>query len=243
MLNRAGLFAGGRTATEKSAHDWVTVWDHRSEEAVLETLAKLSPGVPVLAEERGGALGRTMWAVDPLDGTRNFTRGMPVVAVSVGLLEDGEPAAGAVVAPYLGLEFWGASGRGAWRNGDRLPSRGPLHAASALVATGFPFRRRERRDRYLSVFDGALSAFEDLRRAGAAALDLAWSAAGTFDGFFELGLSPWDMLAGAVLVRETGGVVTDWEGGPGWFESGDIIAGHPAVHELLVELAAKAPQG
>jgi myo-inositol-1(or 4)-monophosphatase len=243
VLREAGLPKHGISADLKSAGDYVTRWDFASEHAILEVLARLTPGVPVLGEETGGVRGRTMWAVDPLDGTTNFTRGLPVVGVSVGLLDRGEPVLGVVIAPWLDLEFAAARGQGATLNGEALPRLTPPAPAGAVVATGFPFRRKPRLARYLSVFEGALARFEDLRRAGAAALDLSWTASGTFDGFFELGLSPWDVLAGAVLVREVGGVVTDWHGGPDWLETGDVMAAPAAVHEVLLELAAEAPEG
>lgn len=228
-------------ATQKAAGDYVTEWDLASEHAILEVLARLAPGVPVLGEEGGGDRSGTMWTVDPLDGTRNFTRGFPVVGVAVGLLDRGRPVAGAVLAPYLDLEFAAEQGGGATLNGRPLPRLDREPAASALVATGFPFRRRPSRERYLSVFTAALERFEDLRRPGAAALDLAWTASGTFSGFFELGLGTWDVVAGAAILREAGGVVTDWAGGDGWAESGDVLAGAPGVHEVLLELAAAAP--
>ncbi len=227
----------------KAPGDYVTASDRASEAAILETLARLAPGVPVLAEEAGGERAATMWAVDPLDGTTNFTRGLPVVAVSVALLEAGRPVLGVVLGPFLGLEFAGGRGLGVTLNGERLPRLGPGDPARAVVATGFPFRRKERMLRYRPVLDGALARFEDLRRAGAAALDLAWTAGGTLDGFFELGLGTWDLAAGAALILELGGQVSDWEGGPDWVEGGDILAGPAAVHEALLELARQPPQG
>ena len=226
----------------KSPGDYVIASDRASEAVILETLARLAPGVPVLAEEAGGARAATMWAVDPLDGTTNFTRGLPVVAVSVALLEAGRPVLGVVLGPYLGLEFAGGRGLGVTLNGERLPRLSPGDPARALVATGFPFRRKERISRYRPVLEGALARFEDLRRAGAAALDLAWTAGGSLDGFFELGLGTWDLAAGAAMILELGGRVSDWEGGPGWVEGGDILAGPAAVHEVLLELARQPPQ-
>jgi myo-inositol-1(or 4)-monophosphatase len=217
--------------------------DRRSEAAIVETLARLAPGVPILAEEAGGTPAETMWTVDPLDGTTNFMRGLPVVGVSVALLRDGFPEVGVVVAPWLELEFAAERGRGATLNGEPLPRLAAGDVSTAVVATGFPFKSKHRLQRYLSVFGPALAQFEDLRRIGAASLDLAWSAAGNLDGFFELGLAPWDVAAGAALVIETGGVVTDWSGGQGWMWSGDIMAAPPAVHAALLELAAEAPQG
>ena len=217
--------------------DYVTATDRRSEEAIVEVLARETPGVAVLAEEEGGRRAGTMWAVDPLDGTTNFTRGFPSVGVSVALIEEGRPVIGVVIAPFLGIEFTVSAGEGAFRNGERLPPHRALDPSAAVVATGFPFRDKALLGRYLPVFGGALERFEDLRRAGAAALDLAWTASSTFDGFFELGLNTWDVAAGAALVREVGGVVSDWSGGEGWLTSGNILAAAPAVHEVLLELA------
>jgi myo-inositol-1(or 4)-monophosphatase len=221
----------------KGAGDYVTAFDRQSETAILEVLAREAPGIAVLAEERGGKRAGTMWAVDPLDGTTNFTRGLPVVAVSVGLLDEGIPIAGVVIAPFLGLEFAVSRGQGATLNRERLPQLPALDPSKAIVATGFPFRNKGRMPRYRPVVEGALLRFEDLRRAGAAALDLAWTAAGTFDGYFELNLNTWDLAAGAALVLEVGGRVSDWSGGDGWIESGDILAAAPEVHAVLLELS------
>jgi myo-inositol-1(or 4)-monophosphatase len=221
----------------------VTASDRRSEAAILEVLARETPGVAVLAEEGGGTRAVTMWAVDPLDGTTNFTRGFPVVAVSVALVHNGVPIAGVVIAPFLGLEFTASKGKGATLNRERLPALRPLDPSRAVVATGFPFRNKGRLPRYRPVVEGALLRFEDLRRAGAAALDLAWTAAGTFDGYFELNLNTWDLAAGAALVLEVGGRVSDWSGGDGWIESGDVLAAAPAVHEVLLKLAQDSHDG
>jgi myo-inositol-1(or 4)-monophosphatase len=243
VLLESGLPHPGVAADLKGRGDYVTMTDRRSESAILEVLARESPGIAVLAEEGGGVRASTMWAVDPLDGTTNFTRGFPGVAVSVALLENGQPLVGVVLAPFLKLEFTAASGGGAFMNGDRLPRHRVLDPAAAIGATGFPFRNKSLLPRYLGVMEKALARFEDLRRAGAAALDLAWTASGTFDGFFELQLNTWDVAAGAALVMEVGGRVTDWSGGDGWIETGDILAAAPAVHEVLLELAAQAPDG
>ena len=217
--------------------------DRASEAAIVEVLQREAPGVPILAEEAGGSTSATMWAVDPLDGTTNFMHGLPLFGVSVALLADGLPQAGVVIGPRLGLELTVERGRGAALNGERLPRLPAGEVASAIVATGFPFKAKHRLPRYLPVLESALRRFEDLRRAGAAALDLAWTASGSLDGFFELGLGVWDIAAGAALVLETGGVVTDWSGGQDWLSSGDILAAPPAVHEALLELAREAPEG
>lgn len=217
--------------------DYVSEVDLASEAAIRASLAAAAPHIDFFGEEGGGDRGRLGWVVDPLDGTANFLHGFPVVGVSVALVEDGRPVVGVVHAPLLGQTYTGARGQGAFRNGRRLAvAARPVERA--ICATGFPFKVKRRLDRYRPVFDRAFVAFEDLRRAGAASLDLAWSAAGVFDGFFELSLGPWDVAAGALLVTEAGGVVTDWEGdGQAWLTSGDILAGPPAVHRALLDLA------
>jgi myo-inositol-1(or 4)-monophosphatase len=243
VLLESGLPKPGGAAELKGRGDYVTATDRRSEAAILEVLARESPGVAVLAEEGGGIRASTMWAVDPLDGTTNFTRGFPSVGISVALLEKGQPVAAAVLAPFFGLEFTASQGGGAFRNRERLPQHRAVDPSGAVVATGFPFRNKALLARYLPVMRKALERFEDLRRAGAAALDLAWTAASTFDGFFELGLNTWDVAGGALLVLEAGGRVTDWSGGDTWIETGNILAAPPAVHEVLLELAAQPAEG
>jgi myo-inositol-1(or 4)-monophosphatase len=229
-------------AESKGFGDWVTDVDRASEQAILATLRRETPDIPALAEESGGGgTAEIFWAVDPLDGTTNFVRRFPVVGVSVGLIQGHEPVAAAITAPYLGASWCAARGLGAQDGAGR-----PLHVRSGgdgrgVAATGFPFRRPDNRARYLTVFELALRDFEDLRRAGAASLDLAYSAQGTFDGFFELGLALWDIAAGALLVREAGGVVTDWDGDDvAVFQSGDIIAGAPEWHARMLAIVREA---
>jgi myo-inositol-1(or 4)-monophosphatase len=158
-----------------------------------------------------------------------------VVGVSVALVEEGRPVAGAVHAPFLNTTFTAARNAGAEQDGRplKVSSRSP---EDAVVGTGFPFRQKDRLPEYEKVLQPALERFEDLRRPGVASLDLAWTAAGVFDGYFELGLSPWDVAAGALLIEEAGGLVTDWSGGPDYL-SGDVLAGPPAVHQVLLKLA------
>jgi myo-inositol-1(or 4)-monophosphatase len=239
VLLDSGLPRPGAATETKGEGDYVTETDRRSETAILEILARETPGIAVLAEERGGVRADTMWAVDPLDGTTNFTRGFPVVAVSVGLMDGGVPTAGVVIAPFLNLEFAVLRGAGASLNGVRLPALRDVEPSRAVLATAYPFRKKALLPRYRPVAGGAVQRFEDLRRAGAAALDLAWTAAGTFDGYFEMGVNPWDVVAGAALVMEVGGRVTDWTGEDTWVETGNIFAASPAVHEVLLELATQ----
>jgi myo-inositol-1(or 4)-monophosphatase len=234
----AERFGSTRNAREKAPGDWVSDVDMSSEAAARAALERDAPSLPVFGEEAGGERGDVGWFVDPLDGTANFLHGFPAVGVSVALVQRGVPVVGVVHAPLLGVTYSGRAGGGAFRNDERMTvsERDPERA---ICATGFPFRTKsERLDEYLPVFEAALRRFEDLRRAGSASLDLAWTAAGVFDGYFEQALGTWDVAAGALLVREAGGVVTDWSGDErAWLATGDIVAGPPAVHAGLLELA------
>ncbi|MFN8037286.1 MAG: inositol monophosphatase family protein [Acidimicrobiia bacterium] len=234
-------FGSAGNAREKAPGDWVSDVDTTSERAIQSVLARHAAGIAFFGEETGGAREEVGWLVDPLDGTANFLHGFPAVGVSVALVVRGEPVVGVVHAPLLGLTFAARHGGGATCNAApiRVSAR-PI--ASAICATGFPFRAKQTRlATYLPVMEAALRTFEDLRRAGAASLDLAWTAAGVFDGYFEQVLGPWDVAAGALLVREAGGVVSDWSGhATDWLESGDIVVGSPAVHTRILELIAAA---
>jgi myo-inositol-1(or 4)-monophosphatase len=239
VVREAGL--ARRPAEAKQPADYVTQFDRSSEDAIFEILQLRAPGIPILGEERGGQQASTMWTVDPIDGTTNFTRNLPVVAISVALVTDGQPELGVVIAPWLGLEFTAERNRGATRNGEQLPQLGDASPNTSLVATGFPTGRKKRRlTLYRNVLVGALEEFEDIRRCGSSALDLCWTAAGTFDGFFELELGTWDVAVGAAFVLEVGGRVSDWSGGPDWLRTGDILAGSPRIHEALLNLARRA---
>lgn len=227
---------------EKSPGDWVSEADLASEQAIRELLTRDS-GLPVFGEEAGGEDFDTGWLVDPLDGTSNFVHGFDAVGVSIGLIEDGVPVVGVVHAPLLDRTYCAALGLGAFRD-ER-----PLHVSSrvpeqGIVATGFPFRHKDLLPGYELALAAALRSFEDLRRAGAASLDLCWTAEGVFDGYFELRLGPWDVAAGGIIVREAGGVVTDWAGDDrAWLRSGNILAGPPAVHARLLEIAESTASG
>jgi myo-inositol-1(or 4)-monophosphatase len=222
---------------EKSPGDWVSEADLASERSIRELLTHES-GLPVFGEEAGGEDFDTGWLVDPLDGTSNFVHGFDAVGVSIGLIEDGVPVVGVVHAPLLGRTFSGARGVGAFRD-DRPMRVSARLPKQAILATGFPFRHKDLLPRYERMLAAALREFEDLRRPGAASLDLCWTAEGVFDGYFELSLGPWDVAAGGVIVREAGGVVTDWHGDDrAWLRSGNVLAGPPAVHAALIEMAA-----
>lgn len=241
VVRAAGLRGGATVQVKGSPGDYVTDVDLASEQAIMSLLEAEGGGIGVHGEETGGVDVADAWVVDPLDGTTNFAHGFWAVGVSVALVREGRPVAGAVCAPFLETTWMAGRGEGSWRvrDGDeRVPIRvSDLEPSRAVVGTGFPFRRKEMLPRYLRTFEGALARFEDLRRPGAAALDLAWVAEGVFDGFFELALAPWDVAAGGLLISEAGGVVTDWAGDDRAWLSGDIVTGGPAVHEVLLELA------
>lgn len=217
--------------------DWVTEVDVASERAIAELLAAETPEIPVQGEEEGGATDGLRWVVDPLDGTTNFIHGFPAVAVSVALVEERTPVVAAIHAPFLGETWHAAAGAGAtWEGPDGSSEACAVSErpwSECVIGTGFPFRRKDRLPRYLAVMQAVLTDAEDLRRPGAACLDLAWVANGVSDGFFELGLAPWDVAGGALLILEAGGRVSDWDGGDAWLD-GDIVAGSPAVWEELV---------
>ncbi len=219
----------------KAAGDYVTAVDRDSEDAIREHLTRAAPDIPILAEESGGDEADLLWVVDPLDGTTNFLIGLPVVGVNVALVERRRPVVGVTIAPMLGMELRAARGHGAYAGDTRL--RVSARASdTAIVTTGHPFRRKSLMPRYLRAFERILRSAEDLRRPGAASLDLSWVASGVFDGFFELNLGMWDVSAGGLLVEEAGGVVTDWRGTPDYL-SGNILAASPQTHEMLLRIA------
>jgi myo-inositol-1(or 4)-monophosphatase len=234
-----GAFGDASNVRTKGPGDWVSDADTSSEHAIRQVLFEADPDLAFFGEETGGDRADVGWFVDPLDGTANFVHGFPVVGVSIALVADGRPVVGVVHAPMLGRVYAARLGGGATCNGEsiRVSDRDPEHA---ICATGFPFRaKRDRLPQYFPVFERALLTFEDLRRAGSASLDLSWSAAGVLDGYFEQALGTWDVAAGALLVREAGGVVTDWQGDEAaWLRSGDIVAAPGPVHRRILEVIA-----
>lgn len=225
----------------KGAHDFVTRADKESEEAVVEVLLGKYPQHHILAEEGGAshavapAADVCEWIIDPLDGTSNFLHGLPIFCVSIGCRRGNEMLAAVILDPMGDNLFTATKGGGAWWNGRRMQVSDKEGVENAFLATGYPFRARTALDLYLDIFRDIFLLSRGIRRCGAAALDLAYTAAGVYDGFFELKLSPWDIAAGVLLVEEAGGVVSDYDGGPNYFEGGNILAGNAKVHAGLLE--------
>jgi myo-inositol-1(or 4)-monophosphatase len=242
ILRRSWRSLPQGSVAEKQKNDFVTSADRDSENRIIETIRDRFPEDGFLGEE-GGASGdagaRRTWIIDPLDGTSNFIAGFPFWCVSVAAREDGELVAGVVWDPLREELYAAERGSGAFRNGAPIHVRNGATLEGAFVATGFPFRYRERIDLYLSLFREVFLRARAIRRAGSAALDLAMVAAGVFDGFFEFHLSPWDIAAGAILIEEAGGELTDFDGGKRHWKRGNIVAGAPAVASGLRQLAAR----
>jgi myo-inositol-1(or 4)-monophosphatase len=227
----------------KGRHDFVTRADHESEAAVIAEIRGRFPDHHILAEESGWRAGDEEqghdvdWFIDPLDGTTNFLQGLPVFCISIGARHRGEMVAAVVLDPLGDNLFTASRGGGAFWNGEPMSVSGHPGLADAFLATGYPFRARGALDLYLRVFRSVFLEARAIRRCGAAALDLAYTAAGVYDGFFEFRLSPWDIAAGVLLVEEAGGGVTDLDGGDESLWSGNVIAGPLGVHaELLATI-------
>ncbi len=227
--------------SEKARNDLVSAADLASEKTILEAVAARFPSHRVLAEESGYSSAdqsAPTWIVDPLDGTTNFIHGIPQFAVSIGVAVEGRVLFGVIFDPCKNDVFTAARGRGArWNGGPcRVSHRAGLEGS--LIATGFPFKAHRLLDPYLAIFKDVFLRCKAIRRPGAAALDLAYTACGLFDGFFEFQLSAWDVAAGSVLVEEAGGTITDMDGGFDFLENGNVVCGPCGVHhELLAEVA------
>jgi myo-inositol-1(or 4)-monophosphatase len=225
--------------SKKGPADFVSAADHRAEEVIRAELERARPSYGLLMEESGETRGKDpqhRWIVDPLDGTTNFLHGIPHFAISIALERQGKLTAGLVYNPISDELFTAERGGGAYVNDRRLRVAARQNLAEAVVATGMPFLGHGDSGRYLQELAQIMPAVSGVRRFGAAALDLAWVAAGRCDGFWERGLSPWDMAAGLLLIREAGGYVTDVDGGEASPESGHIVAGNEAIHRQLLTL-------
>ena len=224
------------TVVEKHAHEYATEADRDAENAIVNTIKKAYPDHGFLAEESGKqGTGDYQWIIDPLDGTTNFLHGLPQFSVSIALKHRNELVTAVVYDPTREELFTADRGNGAYLNDRRIRVTGIKSLEGALLGTGIPFRDQRFVDSYLGMMKALIRDTAGIRRPGSAALDLAYVAAGRFDGFWELGLAPWDFAAGALLVREAGGVVSDLSGGDRYFETGNILAGGLKVHQDLVK--------
>lgn len=225
----------------KGLNDFVTKVDRAAEKAILNVLQKTYPTHSFLGEETGMSEGKGegadwLWIIDPLDGTTNFIHGFPQFAVSIAVQYKGVTEHGVVLDPMRREEFTSSRGRGASMNGRRLRVTSRKNLEGGLIGTGFPFRpdQQAHMDNYLGMFKDVARQTAGIRRAGAASLDLAYVAAGRLDGFFEFGLQPWDIAAGDLLIRESGGLVSDFAGGHNYLDSGNVVAGNPKLLKSLL---------
>jgi len=234
---------GGKIDVEvKGLHDYVTRIDREAEAAVLSVIERRCPDHAIMSEEGSPDAERAdhRWIVDPLDGTTNFIHRVPTFAVSVALEDRDGLVAGVIHDPIREETFHAHRGGGARLDDTTIACAEPDGVQAGLIATGFPFRELSRLDRYMHAFEAFVRSTAGLRRAGSAAIDLAYTACGRYDGFWEIGLSRWDIAAGVLLVREAGGVVTDVVGGQGFLETGDIVAAGTAFHPTMLEVTRSA---
>ena len=220
--------------TRKGIADFVSKADLAAEQTIFEMLEKARPKFGFVMEERGeieGADNSNRWIVDPLDGTTNFLHGLGHFAISIGLERDRQPFAGVIYNPVADEMFWAEKGQGAWLNDRRIRVSGRRDLSECLFATGLPFAGMEGRERALEETKRVLEVTAGIRRFGAAALDLAYVAAGRYDAYWERGLNPWDVAAGACLVREAGGLISEIEGGRNYITAGSILAANAEVYE------------
>lgn len=237
QLAALGRLDRATVRTKSARRDLVTEVDLASERCLVEHLRAAFPDHDIESEEevRDAPSDRPRWFLDPLDGTVNFVHGLPFFAVSMGLWLDGVPEVAVVHLPRLGETFHAVHGGGAWLGTERLAVSRCEVLADAIVATGFPYRRAELEPNNLANWDALFLQVRDLRRMGSAAIDLAYTAAGRVDAYWELWLAPHDVAAGGLLVREAGGLVTDLAGGEDWLRGGRVLAGGAPLHAALRE--------
>jgi myo-inositol-1(or 4)-monophosphatase len=232
---------GKDDADLKARNDWVSRADRESEDAIFGFIREHHPTDAFLGEETGsseGSSGRT-WIIDPLDGTSNYLQHFPMWSISIALRDAGETIAAVIYEPLREIFYTAERGAGAYRNDQRMRVSTHERVEGSFLATGFPFRAQNYVKTYVAIFEDVIRVSKGVRRAGSAALDLAYTAAGVFDGFFEIHLAAWDVAAGALLVTEAGGRVTDFSGGQRWLDRGNIIGASPGVHEELLQVIGR----
>ncbi|GAB2818615.1 inositol monophosphatase family protein [Comamonas piscis] len=243
IINRAALDVESVRVSTKQVNDFVTEVDQNSEKAIIETLLTAYPDHGILAEESGNEYGNPhsnhIWIIDPLDGTTNFIHGFPVYCVSIALAVNGRIEQAVVYDPTRNDLFTSTRGRGAFLNERRIRVSKRTQLRDTLITTGFPFRPGDNFKQYMAMLGDVMQRTSGVRRPGAAALDLAYVAAGFSDGFFETGLSIWDVAAGSLLVTEAGGLVGNFTGEADFLEQREVLAGTPRIYGQLVPILAK----
>jgi myo-inositol-1(or 4)-monophosphatase len=237
ILNNLGNLSAADVQT-KQAFDFVTKVDQWSESVIIKTIQEKFPSHSFLAEEtlKQADAGTCRWIIDPLDGTTNYIHGYPVFSVSIALEYGGEMLMGVVFDPLRDELFHAVKDGGAFLNDKKIRVSGTTTLAGSLIATGFPFKAKDMLELYLSAFRKIFFEVSDIRRAGSAAVDLAYVAAGRCEGFFELNLGPWDMAAGGLLIIEAGGTVTDFGGGQDFLSTGNIVAGNNHIQPQILQI-------
>jgi len=240
IITYASRDLGTLKVRSKTYNDFVSEVDHAAERSIIETLQEAYPDHGFLGEESGHDRtdAENVWIIDPLDGTTNFLHGFPQYSVSIALKQQGQLTQAVVYDPNRNDLFTATRGRGAFLNDKRIRVSNRTKLQESIIGTGFPFRDFAHLDTYLGMFKDMIKKTSGLRRPGSAALDLAYVAAGWYDGFWEIGLSQWDIAAGALLVQEAGGIVGDFEGNEQWIESGNIVAGNPKVFAQMLQTLA-----
>ncbi len=238
IITRASFDVDKLTVRRKQQNDFVSEVDDAAEDAIISMLRDAYPDHGFLGEESGykDRDAEYLWVIDPLDGTTNFLHGVPQYCVSIGLLHKGVPQQAVVFDPNRNELFTATRGVGAYLNDRRIRVSRTDKIEEALLGTGFPFKEMANLEEYVRMLKNAMRTCSGVRRPGAAALDLAWVACGRYDGFWEIGLSPWDMAAGALLVREAGGLVGDLEGNEGFLDKGRIVAANSKLFASLLKL-------
>jgi myo-inositol-1(or 4)-monophosphatase len=243
IINRAALDVEAVRISQKQVNDFVTEVDHASEKIIIETLLTAYPDHGILAEESGREFGSPIadhiWIIDPLDGTTNFIHGFPVYCVSIALQVRGKIEQAVIYDPTRNDLFTATKGRGAFMNDRRLRVSKRIRLQECIISTGFPFRKGDNFNQYLRMMGDVMQRTAGLRRPGSAALDLAYVAAGFTDGFFETGLSPWDVAAGSLLVTEAGGLIGNFTGEADFLEQKECLAGAPRIYGQLVSILGK----
>jgi len=242
IINRASLDVERLTVTTKSPNDFVTEVDKAAEDVIIATILEAYPGHGILAEESGRTYGAKdsdfVWIIDPLDGTTNFIHGFPFYAVSIALAFRNQVQQAVVYDPNRNDLFYASRGKGAYMNDRRLRVSKRTRMSESLIGTGFPFRKGDNFQRYMKMFEEVMVQCAGVRRPGAAALDLCYLAAGFYDGFFETGLSPWDVAAGSLMITEAGGLVGNFTGEPDFLFQRELLAGTPRIYGQLVKTLA-----